>query len=313
MKTLITGSSGFLGTTLVNDFGSYLGDIVAVSRSINRPEARHVRNYAADVTSSFFSDIVQETAPSAIIHTAARSIVRDCEQNPSQAFHQNVQGTVNVLEAARRLGTDIPVVVLETDKVYGQQPEENIPTTEEHPLLGFSPYEYSKVLTAGVCDFYRQYYGMKVYSLRPANIFGYWDTNKSRIIPGTFTRILKSERPIIFTDSMDQLREYVFVNDLCDIITGLLASDDVPAGAYNISSGQVFSAKQVIDTILDQTGATYLQAEIVEKPFVFKEIKHQALSGAKLESVWGRPLEFTPFDSAVAAMWDRIQYEGYGA
>lgn len=313
MKTLITGSSGFLGATLVNDFGQELGDVVAVSRSISRPDKRGVKNYAVDICDPKFIDIVQESGPSAIIHTAARSIVRDCEQNPSQAFHQNVQGTVNVLEAARRLGTNIPVIVLETDKVYGQQPEENIPTSEEHPLLGRTPYEYSKVMTAGVCDFYRNYYGLRVYSLRPANIYGYWDTNKSRIIPGTFTRILRSERPIVFTDSKDQLREYVYVNDLCKIMLGMLVSDDVPAGPYNISSGQVYSAEQVIGKVLDASGVDHLPIQIVEKPFAFNEIKHQALTGEKLQSAWGVPLEFTPMDRALQEIWHRINMEGYGA
>lgn len=314
MKTLITGASGFLGSTLINDFGHDLGDVIAVSRSISRPEKRSVKNYAIDICDPAFIDVVQENGPSAIIHTAARSIVRDCEQNPSQAFLQNVQGTVNVLEAARRLGTDIPVVVLETDKVYGQQPAENIPTGEDAPLLGATPYEYSKVLTAGVCEFYRNYYGMRIYSLRPANIYGYWDTNKSRIIPGTFTRLLRSEQPIVYTDSKDQLREYVYVDDVARIIIGMIVSDDIKSGAYNISSGEVYSAEQVIQSIIDVMDASHIRIKIEQKPFSFNEIQSQALKGDKLVKAWGAaPLEFTPMKVALEQMWTRIQYEGYGA
>lgn len=310
-KTLITGSSGFLGSTLINEYNMQMGNIIACSRSHMRLPNHLGKSYAVDVCSSDFVDIVQENSPTAIIHTAARSIVRDCEQNPAQAFMSNVQGTVNVLEAARKTGLDIPVVVLETDKVYGQQPPENIPTTEEHPLLGFSPYEYSKVLTANVCDFYRNYYGMKIFSLRPANIYGYWDTNKSRIIPNTFTKLLRGESPVVFTDSKDQLREYVYVNDVCDIIVKMIEGIITPQ-AYNISSGIVKSPEQVIDLIKGVI-QTDIPTTIVEKPFKFQEIQSQALNGDRLMGELNGLFRFTPIETALELMWEDIQERGYGA
>lgn len=310
-KTLITGSSGFLGSTLINEYALELGNIVACSRSVQQLPTHLAKNYAVDICSSDFVDIVQENSPTAIVHTAARSIVRDCEQNPAQAFMSNVQGTVNVLEAARKTGLDIPVIVLETDKVYGQQPAENIPTTEEHPLLGFSPYEYSKVLTANVCDFYRNYYDMKIFSLRPANIYGYWDTNKSRIIPNTFTKLIRGESPVIFSDSKDQLREYVYVNDVCDIIVKMINGEITPR-AYNISSGIVKSPEQVID-LIKATMETDIPTTIIEKPFAFQEIQSQALNGDRLMNELNGLFTFTSMELALELMWNDIQEKGYGA
>lgn len=310
-KTLITGSSGFLGSTLINEYALELGNIIACSRSVQQLPTHLAKNYAVDICSSDFVDIVQENSPTAIVHTAARSIVRDCEQNPAQAFMSNVQGTVNVLEAARKTGLDIPVIVLETDKVYGQQPSENIPTTEEHPLLGFSPYEYSKVLTANVCDFYRNYYDMKIFSLRPANIYGYWDTNKSRIIPNTFTKLIRGESPVIFSDSKDQLREYVYVNDVCDIIVKMINGEITPR-AYNISSGIVKSPEQVID-LIKATMETDIPTTIIEKPFAFQEIQSQALNGDRLMNELNGLFSFTPMELALEFMWNDIQEKGYGA
>jgi CDP-glucose 4,6-dehydratase len=308
MKTLITGASGFLGSTLINDYHEYLGDIVAISKSFQY--VIDGKGYALDVCSPELIDIVQENSPSAIIHTAARSIVRDCEQNPSAAFAVNVQGTVNVLEAARKTGLDIPVVVLETDKVYGQQPAENIPTSEEHPLLGYTPYEYSKVLTAQVCDFYRTYYGMKIFSLRPANLYGYWDTNKSRIVPNTFSKLLAGISPVVYSDSKDQLREYVYVDDVCKIIAGLIRKDVKP-GAYNISSGVVKSPEQVINLVRKTTNIQ-IETTLIEKPFNFEEIDSQALNGEKLNSLLGPEFVYTPMEDALDKMWSEIKLRGYG-
>ena len=302
-KVLVTGSSGFLGSTIVNDYHKLFGDIIAVSRSIRNTDNSNVKNYAVDICDPSFISLVQENSPTAIIHTAARSIVRDCEQNPADAFRQNVQGTINVLEAARKLQTNIPVIVLETDKVYGQQPPENIPTTEEHPLLGFSPYEYSKVLTANVCEFYRQYYGMNIYSLRPANIYGYWDKNMSRIIPGTFDKLQRGESPTIYSGSETQLREYVFVDDVVRIIDQLIKVQPA-AGAYNISSGCVKSAGDMMQEIMNAMGVN-IPIAIIDKPFKFNEINNQALDGTKItDSV---PILYTPLQIALAQMWQRIR------
>ena len=309
MKTLITGSSGFLGTTLINDFSGSLGDVIAVSRSHKHYESPRVKSYATDICSPEFTDIVQENSPTVVVHTAARSIVRDCEQNPVQAFMVNVQGTVNVLESVRKMGLDIPVIVLETDKVYGQQPSQNIPTREDHPLMGWSPYEYSKVMTAQVCDFYRRYYDMKIYSLRPANIYGYWDTNKSRIIPNTITKFISGENPVVYSDSRNQLREYVYVNDACSIILSLASGRHDP-GAYNISSGIVKSPEQVID-IIRKAGDYRLPTLYVDKPFSFYEINNQALSGRKLREQFY--VEFTSMEDAMKTIWTQINERGYGA
>lgn len=297
----MTGSSGFLGSTIVQDFDYMFSSIVAVSKSTvgSTPYDTNKKYYAMDICDPLFLDIVQENAPDAIIHTAARSIVRDCEQNPREAFNQNVMGTVNVLEAARKLNPTMPVVVLETDKVYGQQPPACIPTRETDALLGFSPYEYSKVMTANVCDFYRSYYGMNIYSLRPANLFGYRDKNMSRIIPNTFNKLMNNQNPIVFSDSETQIREYVYVNDVVGIIDRMLREKPEP-GAYNISSGAVYSPKGIIELIIQTTGIA-LPIEIVEKPFVFKEIQYQALDGTKLQNLM--PFEFTPIVAGISDIW----------
>jgi len=316
MKTLITGASGFLGSTIIEDYRSLFGNVIAMSRSMRVHDSSFVKTYAVDICDPTVTSLIQENAPAAIIHTAARSIVQDCEQNPAQAFMINVQGTINVLEAVRRMDTDIPIVVLETDKVYGQQPPENIPTSEEQPLLGNSPYETSKVMTAQVCDFYRSYYGLRIYSLRPANLYGYWDSNKSRIIPSTFTKLINNESPVIYTDSKDQLREYVYVDDLVLAIASLIRKEPkVEAGAFNVSSGIVKSPEQVINLIKETMGSK-VKTKIIKKPFKFNEINNQSLVGDKLSNALlpeeSQPFQFTSMEIAIADMWGQIQDRGYG-
>jgi UDP-glucose 4-epimerase len=152
---------------------------------------------------------------------------------------------------------------------------------------------------------------MKIFSLRPANIYGYWDTNKSRIIPNTFTKLIRGESPVVFTDSKDQLREYVYVNDVCDIIVKMIEGNITPQ-AYNISSGIVKSPEQVIDLIKGVMDAD-IPTTIIEKPFMFQEIQSQALNGDRLMKELNGSFTFTPMEAALELMWDDIQERGYGA
>lgn len=303
-NVIITGASGFVGSTILNDHAKRFGKIISVSRSeIQRVPNPHVKNYLADVCSDAFRDIVHSNTPTAVIHTAAKSIVRDCEANPHSAFQQNIMGTVNVLEAVRQTKQDIPVVVFETDKVYGEQPAENIPTNEQHPLLGRTPYEYSKVLASNVCDFYREYYGMKVYSLRPVNIFGYWDRNTTRIIPNTFNKLRNGINPIVHAGSERQIRQYVYVDDVVDIVCRLLTELPEP-GSYNISAGITKNPFEVIDAVKYVSNIN-IDTIVEQKNFEFREILTQMIDGDKINRLFD--ISYTPLEQALEAMWQRMK------
>lgn len=300
---LITGASGFVGSTLINDFADDFGNIIAISKSsVDRLPNPHIKNYLFDICENGLVDIMQRNLPTAIVHAAAKSTVRDCELNPFEAFKLNVTGTVNVLESARKLQLDIPIIVFETDKVYGEQPLDCIPTNESHQLLGYTPYEYSKVMMSNVCDFYRNYYNMRIYSLRSTNIFGYWDRNLSRLIPNTFDKLMKGQSPIVYRGSDTQIRQYVYVNDVIKIIRLLVEKQPEP-GSYNISSGQTRHAEQLVNEIKKITGID-IPTITKEKTVNFKELQTQIIDGSKLISAIG--IEYTSIEDALREIWMRL-------
>lgn len=304
-NVIVTGASGFVGSTILNDFADRFGNLVAISRSeIQRVPNPKIKNYLGDVCSDQVRDIIQSNTPTAVIHTAAKSIVRDCEANPHSAFQQNVLGTINILEAVRQTKLDIPVIVFETDKVYGEQPAERIPTKETDVLLGKTPYEYSKVLTANVCDFYRDYYGLKIYSLRPVNIFGFWDRNTTRIIPNNFNKLRNGVNPVVHAGSERQIRQYVYVNDVVEVIIRMLKESPAP-GAYNVSPNITKNPFEVIDAIKQVTGIN-IDTIVEKKNFEFKEILTQKMDGSKLDSTFP-DLQYTGFDAALQEMWARMR------
>jgi dTDP-glucose 4,6-dehydratase len=262
---VLTGHEGFIGSSL---------------RYYYPYEDWTVLPPMMDVTSAQFRVAVSRMKNvEAIVHCAGTSIVSACEENPMSGFLSNTLATASVLEAARALG--VPVIVLESDKVYGAQSLK--PLTETAPLNGFSPYEKSKVLAAELCDFYRDYYGMNVISLRLTNTYGPLDRNLSRLIPGTIDRLRRDEAPMIWTGSEDMRRDYMWIGDLCDVIMEMVGAENL-AGAYNVTSEENYSTREVIDIIQEEMGTN---KTILYKEKEFSEIPYQRMSGAKLYSALG--------------------------
>lgn len=262
---LLTGHDGFIGKSLRRYYPSVDWTVSTL-----------------DVTTTKFRVAVDNMRNiGAIIHCAGNSIVSACEANPMGAFLSNTLATASVLESARGLG--VPVVILESDKVYGEQ--SLLPLTETAPLNGFSPYEKSKVLAAELCDFYRDYYGMNVISLRLTNTYGPLDTNLSRLIPGTIDRLRCGEAPMVWSGSEDARRDYLWIGDLCEVIMAFAYVDgENLAGAYNVTSEENYSTREVIDIIQSEMGT---ELPILIKDKDFSEIPYQRMDGSKLRKDLG--------------------------
>ena len=256
---LLTGHEGFIGSSLIQ---SYDEDWLIAS---------------GDLSTGLNN--IQEHIITGIIHCAGNSIVSECERDPMMAFRNNTFTAAVMLEKARIL--NVPIVVLETDKVYGSQ--KTVLAHEDHGLNGFSPYEKSKVLVAELCDFYRDYYDTRVYSLRLTNTYGPLDTNLSRIIPGTIDRLRRGEAPMVWVGSEEARRDYLWIEDLCSVIM-TLARGSVAAGAYNVTAEENYSTREVIDIIQEEMGTNL---PILYRDKKFSEIPYQRMDGSKLKAELG--------------------------
>lgn len=258
---LLTGHNGFIASSLMQRY----------------PNINWVTTDRELTSEGFRDQISWKMDYEAVIHCAGNSIVSECERNPLSAFRDNAMSVVSILEGVRQHHSGIPVVILESDKVYGRQIADI--AIESDPLLGWSPYEKSKVVAAQMCDFYRDYYGMQIVSLRLTNTYGPLDRNLSRIIPGTIDRLSRGESPVIWNGSEDHERDYLFIDDLCDVIMELRTP-----GAYNVTSGEHYTTKQVVDIIQEVMG-TNLPIRYEGKSF--SEIVFQKMDGTKLRRELG--------------------------
>ena len=272
MTSFITGAMGFIGSHLVNMLQEQDEEVVALCHDVpawtNWMEETiggliWVRGDVRDY--QFLMRAFNRYRPEVVYHLAASAIVKTAHLDPINTYDINVMGTLKVLEACRQL--EIPkVVVQSTDKVYGDAED----TIVIDPLIPTEPYGTSKVCADMIAQSYRKTYGMNLAITRPCNIYGY--DLSDRIVPNTIRACLEEKTPIIYGQGGDQ-RQYLYVNDLCEVLIKIGSSDHL-TGRFNIGGPDTLDQEQVVQKILKFFPD--LEPTYIERP-EYKEISRQSL------------------------------------
>jgi CDP-glucose 4,6-dehydratase len=155
----------------------------------------HVLGDVRDV--ELLSEAMAKARPEIIVHLAAQPLVRPSYSEPVETYAINVMGTVNVLEAARRLGTVTALVNVTTDKCYDNQ-ELRRSFREDDPLGGRDPYSSSKACSELVTAAYRDSFHFDgspwIASARAGNVIGGGDWAVDRLLPDVFRALDAGER-----------------------------------------------------------------------------------------------------------------------
>ena len=290
-RVLVTGATGLIGSALVHallDGGAEVhafvfaeperdsallrsGDIKRVTPHVGRLEE------AGSVQAA-----VRASRPEVVFHLGAQPLVELAREDPAYTFAVNVGGTWTLLEALRH-HDPLPraVAVASSDKAYGAS--DKLPYVETDPLDGTEPYEASKTMTDVLARTYAKAYGLPTRVARCGNIYGPGDWNWSRIVPGTIRSLLQGERPVLRSDGTP-VRDYINVDDVVRAYLAL-ASADVAAGeAFNFSSGEKRSVREVVDAV---AGAVGTSLEPIVLGTAKGEIDEQWLDSSKAKRVLG--------------------------
>ncbi len=240
MKVLITGGAGFVGSHIAECLLSR-GDQVLVidnyetGRRDNLTPHDNLKVVEGTIADKVTVDACfSEFQPDKVVHAAASYKDPD---NWEQDTLTNSLGTVNVVKAAQRTGVQ-RLIYFQTALCYGVHPIEQ-PITLSHPIRPDSSYAISK--TAG--ELYIQMSGLNYISFRLANAYG--PRNLSGPLP-TFYHRLTNNKPCFV---MDTRRDFVFVNDLVDVVIRALDGQG-HMGVYHVSSGSDYSIKELFDATL---------------------------------------------------------------
>lgn len=264
MKILVTGGAGFIGGHIAERFVRKGHDVtvldildpfydvgikeynIEVSQKLAQKGDGKYEFVEGSVTdrecvSKLVSDI------EFVFHQAAQAGVRTSVDNPQKVHQINVNGTVNVLEAARKEGVT-RVVNASSSSVYGKP--EYLPYDEEHPITPVSPYGASKVAAEQYVRVYNEVYGLPTVSLRYFTVYG------PRMRPNmAFTnfvsRCLHEEQPVIYGDG-EQTRDFTYVEDVVDANEALLETDTADGEVVNVGSGGRITIAELAKVIRDE-------------------------------------------------------------
>ncbi|HEX3716460.1 MAG TPA: SDR family NAD(P)-dependent oxidoreductase [Verrucomicrobiae bacterium] len=262
MNFLVTGGAGFIGSHLcerllasgravwtVDDFNDFY-DPATKRRNIAEITA-HGGQFTfveADISRRASLDkLFQNIRFDQIIHLAARAGVRPSLEHPALYQRVNVEGTANLLEAARLSGVK-KVIIASSSSVYGVNAK--IPFSESDPIFSpISPYAASKVACEAMGHVYHHVYGMDVAMLRFFTVYG--PRQRPDLAIHKFARLIASGQPIEVFGDGSTARDYSYISDIID---GVMACTRQTFGfeIFNLGGSHPVTLSYLID-VLEKT------------------------------------------------------------
>jgi len=241
-KVLVTGAGGFIGSHLCEGLSQLGAEVTAMIHYSSRDNWGNLellpsdRKSALRVAGGNIEDtefvLGQVRGKDVVFHLAALIAIPYSYVAPRSYFRTNLEGTLNVLEAARSCGVE-SVVHTSTSETYGTAIY--TPIDERHPLQGQSPYSASKIAADKLAASYHRSFGVPVTTVRPFNTFGPRQSARA-IIPTIISQALTRDE--IRLGSTEPVRDFNFVEDVAHAFIKVAESPGCVGEVINIGSGE---------------------------------------------------------------------------
>jgi nucleoside-diphosphate-sugar epimerase len=262
MSTLITGGCGYLGLALMEKLSRKEFNVLAYDLSI--PRLSDLRNYYdLDFTRIKFIkgdilefhrllEVVKRFNVKNIVHTAT-VLTLESEENPPRAFRINVEGTLNVLEAARLMDVE-KVVFTSSEAVYGVT--ENVLIDEDYPKKPISIYGVTKLASEYLGLKYSELYGLDFIALRIPMMYGFGlSYTGTRPINYIIESAIKGE-PAVLKFSGEMKVEPLHVLDAVQAVESSLKTRKPRSKVYNIGISKMYGLREICDIVKEHLPST---------------------------------------------------------
>ena len=255
-KALVTGGNGFIGSHIVD----------ALVNNEEFDEIRVIDNQSSDAHEQFYFnrspkvmnwvfdigdyDLIKDLFKDidVVFHLAAESRIQPAIQNPTLATKTNVNGTCNVLQAAREAGCD-RVIYSSTSSAYGLKNKP--PLKETMPNDCLNPYSVTKVAGEELCKMYTELFGLKTITFRYFNVYGDRQCTKGQYAPviGLFLKQKAAGKAMTVVGDGLQTRDYTNVQDVVAANISAMSVKEGFGEIYNVGTGKEHTILDIVKMI----------------------------------------------------------------
>jgi UDP-glucose 4-epimerase len=291
MKALVTGGSGFIGSHLVDALLAR-GDEVVVVDNLFTGQRENLASaleagaelHTEDVTDEdAMARVFERAEPEVVFHLAAQPHVTRSVNDPVLDLRINVEGTIKLLELARRTGPRQIVFASTGGAIYGEGEGRELPLDEETDVLPFSQYGQSKRAAELYLALYERLYGVSSVALRLANVYGPRQDpyGEAGVVAIYSLAMHTGKQPIVFGTG-EQTRDLIYVED---VVRAFIAAADSDAhGAYNIGTGRETSVLELGALLAPMCGTEFEPRMDPARP---GEVQRSSLSSGRATETLG--------------------------
>lgn len=247
-RILITGGAGFIGSAIVEKLQKNLENEIFVidDLSFGKLEFLNLDNdkfFKEDILNrdSIFK-IVKNISPTIIIHLAAIHFIPYCNLHPFEASNININGTINILEAAKQSGTVKKIFFASTAAVY---PISDFPISETDEVCPLDIYGLSKLVGEHLCNEFHLATNIPTIICRFFNAFGPNETNP-HLIPEIALQINKGDRVIKLGNLLPK-RDFIHTYDMATAVEKLIEKFDRGIDTFNLGRGEEYSVIEIVE------------------------------------------------------------------
>ena len=279
MKILVTGGAGFIGSHLVpkliaQNFDTSVLDNLSSGKQANIPDKAQF--FKIDINSPNVLSVFEREKFDAIVHLAGQTMVNVSMKQPIFDAEENIIGSLNLLEAARKTNVK-RFVFASTAAVYGDVDEALLPLPETLPTNPMSFYGLSKATIEKYIRLYHDVFGLEYAILRFANVYGerQGDSGEGGVI-SIFTKRVVGNRGVTIYGDGEQTRDFIYAGDVADAIIAALTAPKVN-DVYNISTQAETSVNDMLAILGEVAGQSIKVAHGSERA---GDIRRSVLSNA---------------------------------
>ncbi len=244
-RVIITGSNGFLGGCICEEFYSHGWDVVGIDLFQQSP-IREIKSVIGSIDSPAFDNLLSDFRPDLIIHAAGTASVQNSLRETLSDFNTNVSLNAGMLDKIRRIAPDTKVLFLSSAAVYGNP--QKLPIHEDAPLNPISPYGYHKFMAEKILQEYFEIFDIKSSILRIFSAYG--PGLKKQILWDICTKASRNDT-IVLHGTGAETRDFIHKADIARAVMLISRNSEFSNEVFNLASGIQTSTKTVAEILLN--------------------------------------------------------------